>query len=107
LVTDGIVAARDPHFFPELRDPPHRPDTLLLWEADEVDHIEDVTGFGTAKAEALLAHRSQWRSTMDISDPDDPAQIVRFHEWVLDNLATAGRPRNVAQGEAFKRITDL
>ena len=107
LVTDGIVAARDPHFFPELRDPPHRPGALLLWEADEVDHIEDVTGFGEAKAEALLAHRSQWRSTMDITDPGDAGQIQRFRDWVVDHLATAGRPRQVAQGEAFKLVTDL
>jgi len=107
LVTDGVVAARDPHFFPELRDPPHRPDSLLLWEADEVDHIEDVTGFGDAKADGLLAHRSQWRSTMDIADPDDPAQILRFREWVLDDLATTGGARTVAQGEAFKLVADL
>jgi LmbE family N-acetylglucosaminyl deacetylase len=107
LVTDGIVAARDPHFFPELRDPPHRPDALLLWEADEVDHIEDVTGYGEAKAEALLAHRSQWRSTMDIADPGDPAQIERFRHWVLDHLAITGRPRRATHGEAFKLVTDL
>lgn len=25
LLIDGVVAARDPHFFPELADPPHRP----------------------------------------------------------------------------------
>jgi len=39
LLTDGIVAARDPLFFPELGDPPHRPATLLLFEADEPDHL--------------------------------------------------------------------
>jgi LmbE family N-acetylglucosaminyl deacetylase len=107
LVTDGIVAARDPHFFPELRDPPHRPDALLLWEADEVDYIEDVTGFGDRKAHALLAHRSQWRSTMDIADPLDAAQVEHFRQSVLDALAAAGLPRQVGQGEAFKRVTDL
>jgi LmbE family N-acetylglucosaminyl deacetylase len=107
LVTDGIVAARDPHFFPELPDPPHRPQTLLLWEADEVDHIEDVSGFGSKKAEALLAHRSQWRSTMGIADPDDETQIERFRLWVLDHLKTSGLPRHVAQGEGFKRVNDL
>lgn len=107
LVTDGIVAARDPHFFPELPDPPHRPDALLLWEADEADHIEDVTGYGETKTEALLAHRSQWRSTMDIADPADPAQIERFRQVVLDQLATAGRPRQVTHGEAFKLVTEL
>lgn len=107
LVTDGIVAARDPHFFPELADPPHRPATLLLFEADEEDHIEDVSGFADAKAEALLAHRSQWRSTMDINDPGDEAQIARFREWVTYHLAVTGKPRGLAAGEAFKRIADL
>ena len=32
LAVEGIVAARDPFFFPELDLPRHRPDTLLLFE---------------------------------------------------------------------------
>ncbi|MEJ7585330.1 MAG: PIG-L family deacetylase, partial [Acidimicrobiales bacterium] len=32
LTVDGIVAARDPHFFPEHGIAPHRPHTLLLFE---------------------------------------------------------------------------
>ena len=39
LVCDAIVAARDPHFFREHGIPHHRPDVLLLWEADEPDHV--------------------------------------------------------------------
>ena len=35
LAVEGIVAARDPHFFPEQALPHHRPDALLLFEADE------------------------------------------------------------------------
>ena len=42
LTTDGIVAARDPLFFPDLNLTPHRPRSLLLFEPEEVDHIEDV-----------------------------------------------------------------
>ena len=45
LTVDGIVAARDPHFFPGLGGPHHRPDTLLLFEADEPDHVEPVDDF--------------------------------------------------------------
>ncbi|MDH3296366.1 MAG: PIG-L family deacetylase, partial [Acidimicrobiia bacterium] len=45
LVTDGIVAARDPKFFPDLTHPHHRPDRLLLFEADEPDHAEDVSEY--------------------------------------------------------------
>ena len=42
LAVEGIVAARDPHFFPEQKVDHHRPSALLLWEADEPDHVEDV-----------------------------------------------------------------
>ena len=41
LTIDGIVAARDPHFFPGSGFH-HRPDELLLFEADEPDHVEHV-----------------------------------------------------------------
>jgi len=34
LAVEGIVAARDPHFFPDQNLAPHRPQHLLLWEAD-------------------------------------------------------------------------
>ncbi len=57
-------ASRDPHFFKEHGIAHHRPDTLLLWEADTADHVEDVTGFVDAKLEALEAHESQFESTM-------------------------------------------
>ena len=43
LVCDAIVAARDPHFLPEHGLAPHRPSALLLWEADEPNHVEDVS----------------------------------------------------------------
>ncbi|MGK2948884.1 MAG: PIG-L deacetylase family protein, partial [Acidimicrobiales bacterium] len=35
LAVEGIVAARDPLFFPEQELEHHRPDVALLWEADE------------------------------------------------------------------------
>ena len=45
ITTDAIVAARDPHFFADQDLEPHRPSALLLWEADEPNHVEDVSGF--------------------------------------------------------------
>src|SRR3546814_20993659 len=66
LAVEGIVAARDPHFFPEQSLPHHRPDALLLFEADEPDHLETVEGFVDAKLAALHAHTSQLLSTMHI-----------------------------------------
>ena len=107
LTVDGVVAARDPHFFPEQQVPSHRPDAILLFEADEPDHVEDVTGFAEVKVDALLAHRSQWRSTHGIDDPDDARQVDRFRSRVIDGLATAGAVAGVAHGETFKAIRDL
>ena len=52
LACDGIVAARDPHFNKEHGLAPHRPDALLLWEAEAPDHVEDVDGFVEHKLRA-------------------------------------------------------
>lgn len=104
LLTDGIVAARDPHFFPEQGEAPHRPTSLLLWEADEADHVEDVTGHAGAKVAALLAHRSQWRSTMHITDPADPAQRDAFEARVTERLTAAGARIGADAGEEFKLL---
>ncbi len=70
LTLDALVAARDPHFFPELGLEPHRPDSLLLFEADLPNHVENASGFESQKIEALLCHRSQFESTMGIADDD-------------------------------------
>ena len=106
LLTDGVVAARDPHFFPEPGLLPHRPATLLLWEADEPDHVEDVGAHLQTKVAALLAHRSQYRSTMAIDDEDDGAQLERFRQRVADTAAEHGRPAGVTYGERFKALQD-
>ena len=107
LAVDGIVAARDPHFFPEQETAPWRPTALLLWEADEVDHLEDVTGYADTKVEALLAHRSQFRSTMHIDDHSSDDEVEQFRTRVLDRLADHGSKAGVTRGEAFKVMRDL
>jgi len=107
LVTDGIVAARDPHFFPEPGLAHHRPTTLLLFEADEPDHVEDVAAQLDTKIRALLAHRSQLRSTMGIEDEADTAQVERFERRVRDKAAEHAEGTGVAYGERFKAIRDL
>ncbi len=104
LTTDGVVAARDPKFFADQPVPHHRPDRLLLFEADEPDHAENVTGFGESKYRALLAHRSQFESTMDAGN--DPT-LTRFRERVEGRLAAAGRAAGVDHAEVFKLIDDL
>ena len=107
LVTDGIVAARDPHFFPEQQLPHHRPSALLLWEAEEPNHVEDATGFVDHKIAALFEHRSQLRSTMHIDDATSVAERQAFVDRVADRLATHGALAGLAQGEAFRLITAL
>jgi LmbE family N-acetylglucosaminyl deacetylase len=107
LATDGIVAARDPHFFPEQSAAPHRPSHLLLWEADEVDHLEDVTGYESVKVAALLSHRSQHRSTMRIEDQSSEEDRTAFERRVLDRLAEMGRPAGLSRAEGFKHLAHL
>lgn len=104
LATDGIVAARDPKFFPEQELPHHRPDSLLLWEADEPDHVEDVTDFFEQKYAALLAHESQFESTMKAKDSDE---LQAFRARVQGKLTAAGEATGVPMAEVFKLIDDL
>jgi LmbE family N-acetylglucosaminyl deacetylase len=102
---DGIVAARDPHFFPGLGGPHHRPDTLLLFEADEPNHEESIDATIDTKVDALLCHRSQWRSTMDV-DPDAPdvdASVARFRARVTDAARSAGG----GLVERYRLLTEL
>ena len=107
LATDGIVAARDPLFFPEQQLEPHRPRWLLLWEADHIDHVEDVSGYTDSKVAALLAHRSQFRSTMRIDDPASSDELNSFRSRVQDRLAEHGDLAGLAAGEGFKLIDRL
>ena len=107
LATDGIVAARDPHFFPEQQLAPHRPSKLLLWEADEPDHVEDIGDHLDAKLAALLAHRSQYRTTMDIDDRSAADEVARFRTRMAERAAEHGSLAGIAYGERFKLLADL
>ena len=107
LATDGIVAARDPHFFPEQHVEPHRPSALLLWEADQVDHVEDVAGFEDAKLRGLLEHRSQFRSTMRIDDESSADERKAFSRRMKDRLGEHGALAGLEAGEGFKLMDRL
>ncbi|MEI7991635.1 MAG: PIG-L deacetylase family protein [Actinomycetota bacterium] len=104
LACEGIVAARDPHFFRDHGLSPHRPHTLLLWEADEPDHLEDVSASVDAKLRALEAHRSQFESTMKAVDE---SQMDGFRARLRLRLAEHGTRIGVDAAEMFKRIVDL
>lgn len=121
LVTDGVVAARDATYFPEVG-PPHRPTTVLLWEPDEPNHVESAGAFLERKIEALLAHRSQYVSTMGfrhdvvvespgtptaVAEPDEGAGRAAFAAKVRRQARSHGRIGRIGEGEAFHRIDDL
>lgn len=107
LACDAVVAARDPHFFPEHGLAPHRPSAMLLFESEEPDHAEDVTGYETVKIDALLAHVSQFETTMYIADGDDPAGRDAFDARIRGELAAQGRLVGVTSAETFVRMRDL
>ena len=110
LSLDALVAARDPHFFPDLGIAPHRPEALLLFEADLPNHVEDVTGFEAVKIDALLCHASQGVSTMGF-EPGPPGQrspgLEVFAAKVRDQLSAHGALASIRLGEAFHLINEL
>ncbi len=106
LVTSGIVAARDPHFFAEQGVAPHRPDTLLCFEPGRVDHVENVDGYVEHKIDALLAHRSQWRSTMAI-DAHPDAERAAFAAKLHAEARAEGLRAGLRAAESFARIDDI
>jgi LmbE family N-acetylglucosaminyl deacetylase len=107
LTLDAVVAARDPAFFPDLGVPPHRPHTVLLFEADEPDHVEDIGTTLPTKVDALLAHRSQHRSTMGIGAADNAAEVATFRRAVAAQASRHGRLAGLAFAEAFHRIGEV
>lgn len=109
LTVDALVAARDPHFFAELGLPPHRPRSLLLWEADLPNHLEDVHGFEMTKIDALLCHRSQHETTMGLEpDRSGAGPSLRsaepFAAKVRHQLASHGSLGGLPLAEAFRLI---
>ena len=107
VAIDSLVAARDPLFFPHHDVPHHRAGELLLFEAERPDHVEDIGGHVHTKADALLAHRSQFLTTHAITDADDADQRERFRIRVIDHAAVIGAANGIGHGEIFKRISGL
>lgn len=107
LTLDALVAARDPHFFPELDIEPHRPTSLLLWEADLPNHVERSNLFEGAKVDALLCHSSQLESTMRVGDSGQTSSREAFAARIAWQLAQHGAVAGIDAGEAFHRIDDL
>ncbi len=114
LTVDALVAARDHHYFPELGLAPHRPQALLLWEADAPNHVEDARGFEASKVDALMCHRSQLESTMGMADDGsgdakngDPPAAAGLASKVRRQLAQHGSIGGLPSAEAFRLIDDV
>lgn len=107
LVSDAVVAARDPHFFPEHGIAHHRPDELWYFEADEPNHAERVEGWVATKIASLDAHASQHESTMGVDPDDDGADYQRFVTEIHETAVNAGKVADSGPAEVFYRLTDL
>ncbi len=107
LALDAIVAARDPHFFPEQGLAPHRPDAILLFEADEVNHVESATPDAlAARCAALEAHRSQMETTHFYRLEGDADPLEEFRRRERSKLVVMGRIAGFDLGEAFHLISE-
>jgi len=113
LAVEGVVAARDPHFFPEHGVSHHRPEAILLFETDGADHAESLTDRHVdAKIAALLAHESQFETTMyidlDEADTDElTGQTLEFRDRIMGECREAGRFAGVPLAETFHLIDDI
>ena len=105
LTVDAVVAARDPHYHREHGIAHHRPAALLLFECEEPDHLEAVEqSHLDAKVSALLAHESQFETTMEIDADDDGTQAQEFRQRILREARDHGRRGGVRYAEAFRLI---
>ncbi len=105
LTVDSLVAARDPHYHREHGIAHHRPAALLLFECEEPDHLEAVgQSHLDAKVSALLAHESQFETTMEIDSNDDGTQAERFRRRIQREARDRGRLGGVRYAEAFRLI---
>lgn len=107
LVSDAVVAARDPHFFADMGVAHHRPDELWYFEADEPNHVEHVGGWLPTKIAALERHLSQLESTMGITNDGDDGGRNQFHADIAEQAAAFGEILGTGPAEGFARLTDL
>ena len=105
LTVDAVVAARDPHYHRDHGIPHHRPAHLLLFESEEPDLSESVRDAHVeAKVQALLAHESQFETTMVIDADDDGTQADAFRSRTRADARRHGRLAGVALAESFRLL---
>ena len=106
LAVEGVVAARDPHFFPELAWPTIGPTSCCLFEPEVIDHVETVSGFEQHKLAALEAHRasSSRRCSSPMANADE---LDRFRSDATRRQWPTSAPSSTPLGEGYKRISAL
>jgi LmbE family N-acetylglucosaminyl deacetylase len=95
LTVDGVVAAREPLYVPELAAeglPAHRPHTLLLFGTDAPDEVVEIGAVMDVKLAAIRAHRSQ------LGDPAEAERRIRT--W----NAAIGADFGLGPAEAFHTL---
>jgi LmbE family N-acetylglucosaminyl deacetylase len=95
LTVDGVVAAREPLYVPELAAeglPAHRPHTLLLFGTDAPDEVVEIGAVMDVKLAAIRAHRSQ------LGDPAEAERRIRT--W----NAAIGADFGLGPAEAFHTV---
>jgi hypothetical protein len=78
----------------------------LCFEAESPDHVENVDGYVERKVAALLAHRSQWLSTMGISG-DAESDLDTFRAQQHADARAQGLRAGLRAAEAFARLENL
>lgn len=106
VLTDAVVAARDPHFLKELG-LHHRPSAILLFEADEPNYCESLSLSQIEnKVQALLCHKSQHETSMEIAVGANH-EVEAFRDQVIDAAVRVGEPYGHAYGETFRLMTEI
>ena len=83
------------------------PDALLLFEADEPDHVEDVTDWTDPKLAGVECHESQFETTMfkDLGEVESAREAFRARE--RQKMVEMGEVASFRYGETFTRVSDL
>ncbi|RIK07753.1 MAG: PIG-L family deacetylase [Acidobacteria bacterium] len=106
-VCDAVVAARDPHFYPEQISRGighHRPEKILLWSASVDDHVEELSEADVeTKLLALRCHESQFESTMRHTGTST-SEAREFEDQIRARCRSAGEIAGFQYGEAFKAL---
>lgn len=94
-VIDGVVSARDHLFVPGLRQigiDVWRPESLMLWGAEQPDHFEDISDTIDIKIASLIEHHTQLDNAKG------------WQERVRQRAVELGASHGYAAAEGFKKM---